>query len=456
MLASAPTDSTTELNTLRAPLRPVTAWGLADVHFAFDSSVLLPSMIGDLARLRLMLLRFPGHPVAIFGHTDTTGNDDYNKQLSGRRAMALHGLLTRKVDEWEKLFTTPVGRDDWKKLDVVDKILKPHLVSIGKPAGSGATRGQIFLAYMGALCRDAEDRPFGVNPKSFLGKGVDPGGKVDVQGCGELNPVVMLSAEDTRRFAAETDHTERDKAGAANRRVVLYFFPPDTEIRPSAWPCPRVTEGMAGCRLRLWSDATLRRTPQPLRREHPTDRDTFACRFYDRLALEPIQPGSIQLRLIVPGATAKAAENVVLQATSGDATLAVKPTEVTRDNRGGAYHVFDLAEARSLPTLSARLERKAAPPPARAIVAGQPRAPEAPPTADSPHIGIDLISLLANLQGAAGLARSLGIPVPVPPPPKPVQPPAEDVPPVDDRDFFFENPLAPEEPAPLEFRHDDT
>ena len=458
MLASAPTDSATELNTLRAALRPVTAWGLADVHFAFDSSVLLPTMIGDLARLRLMLLRFVSHPVTIFGHADTTGNDGYNKQLSGRRATALYGLLTRKVEHWEKLFATPMGRDDWKQLQVIDTILKPHLEAVGRPVGAGASRGQIFLAYMDAVCRDADGRSFGVSPNAFLGKGADPGGKVDFQGCGELNPVVIASAEEAKRFAAATDHTERDAAGAANRRVVLYFFPPGTEIQPKAWPCPRASEGLAACQLRLWSDAGLRRTPQGRRREHPEDRDTFACRFYDRLALEPVRAGSVRLRLTVPSAASKSVAPVVLQATSGDTRLAVDPKEVTRDNRGGSYHVFELDQARELPTLLARLERQAPPPapPGRALVAG-PGAPVAaiqePAGSVSPDLGLDLISLLANLDGPAALARSLGLPLPAPPSPQPSQPPPEDLPPVDDREFFFENPLAPEDQVPLEFRH---
>ncbi|MEZ4456091.1 MAG: hypothetical protein R2882_06010 [Gemmatimonadales bacterium] len=47
---------------------------------------------------------------------------------------------------------------------------------------------------------------------------------------------------------------------------------------------PRVTEGIDGCRKRFWSDAPVRRTFQPLRRERGrAAEDTFACRFYDRL-----------------------------------------------------------------------------------------------------------------------------------------------------------------------------
>ena len=43
-------------------------------------------------------------------------------------------------------------------------------------------------------------------------------------------------------------------------------------------------EGIAGCRLRFWSDAAARATPTESRREFPADPTTFQCRFYDRLA----------------------------------------------------------------------------------------------------------------------------------------------------------------------------
>jgi hypothetical protein len=56
------------------------------------------------------------------------------------------------------------------------------------------------------------------------------------------------------------------------------------KIEPGIWPCPRAHEGVPGCKKRLWSDAAIRRTFQPQRREQHQSNDTFACRFYDRLA----------------------------------------------------------------------------------------------------------------------------------------------------------------------------
>jgi hypothetical protein len=49
------------------------------------------------------------------------------------------------------------------------------------------------------------------------------------------------------------------------------------------WPCPRATEGTAGCRKRFWSDGERRRSPSDARREFADTQDTFACRFYHRM-----------------------------------------------------------------------------------------------------------------------------------------------------------------------------
>lgn len=282
VLRVAPTDIPDDHNAFRPELRPVHAWRVEDVHFAFDSSVILPSMLGDLARLRVMLKHFAGHPITIFGHADTTGNDAYNKQLSGRRAMALYALLTRRTALWEKLFTTPFGGDDWKGRGLVDTVFRAHLEAAGKALPPGAPRAQVFSAYMDDICRDQDGKGFGVNPKAFLGQGADPAGKADFQGCGEFNPVLMFSAEEQRRFALASHRAERDEAGAPNRRVEVYFFRPGTSVQPSKWPCPRALEGTTACHQRFWSDAAARRTFQERRREAPKDDDTYACRFYDR------------------------------------------------------------------------------------------------------------------------------------------------------------------------------
>lgn len=449
-LRVAPTDVASERNQVRELLRPVDAWRVEDVHFAFDSSAILPSMAGDLARLRVMLFRYAGHPISIFGHTDTTGNDEYNKRLSGRRALALYGLLTRRPDLWDQLYGGPAGGDDWKKLGVVDQVFRPFLESAGQGVPTGAPRARVFSAYMDALCQDQEGRPFGVSAKAFLGQGADAGGKADYQGCSELNPVVVFSREETQRFAKPELKAERDEQGAANRRVVAFFFPPSSVVTPAKWPCPRALEGLAGCRKRLWSDAATRRTPGAQRREHPRDPDTFACRFYDRLGREPIDPGSIRLRLVVPGRAHRSPAELLLRATSGPAQVEVEnPTPVGADPRGMAYQLFDLSAARRMPRVAAQMEKRT-PPPATERAEPEPEAsaPEAGASERgqpaSTTVGIDVIALMAQLKGPLALVHSLGFPIGPPPTPTPLEPPPgepPDPPPVE-----FENPEVPERP----------
>lgn len=103
-----------EKNTLRLPLIPVACWRLDDVRFKFDSFFVKPETRKEFAGLALLRGMHPGSPLSIFGHADPTGNDDYNKQLSARRAAAMHGIVPRDVDLWEKLYSKPFGGDTWK------------------------------------------------------------------------------------------------------------------------------------------------------------------------------------------------------------------------------------------------------------------------------------------------------------------------------------------------------
>lgn len=282
--AVAPTDGASEHNRLRRPLRPVAIWELTDAHFSFDSSVLLPSMTGELADLVALVEANPEAPLAVFGHADPTGEEGYNKLLSGRRATALYAFLTRRADLWDYLHQHPMGRDDWKKGEMAARVMRSHL-KLPEPTGPGAATPALFKQYMDSVGVDPNGSSFSVPASRFLGGGKDSQGKVDYQGCGEFNPLLVFSAEEAKTFAAAKDKTGRDQANAPNRRVTVMLFPPGTTVDPAKWPCPRVGEGVAGCRKRFWSDAVARRENRPERREYPAQTDTFACRFYDRFAM---------------------------------------------------------------------------------------------------------------------------------------------------------------------------
>src|SRR5918992_1673554 len=103
--------TTVELNTIRAAIIPVACWRLDDLRFDFDSSFLRPEAAKELKKLSKLVKDHPDAPLSVFGHADPVGFDDYNKRLSGRRAIAIYALLVREPDRWEKLFKD--SEDNW-------------------------------------------------------------------------------------------------------------------------------------------------------------------------------------------------------------------------------------------------------------------------------------------------------------------------------------------------------
>jgi len=289
-----------EYNTIKAAIIPYACWKVDDIRFEFDSSFVRPQIAEELKHLADLMEdhkkdgRRP--PLSLFGHADPVGQDDYNKTLSGRRAKAIYALLTRRVELWEELYTQPFGGDSWKEKNAVSIMLvrlgygdtNEEVKRFQRDQGlvedgvvGPITRRALYRAYMDAIC------PVTLDPQQdFIGCGQDPGGKADYQGCGEFNPVMLFSQEEHAEFSKPENHGERNQENAPNRRVMAFLFRPGTRVNPARWPCPRAKEGQAGCRKRFWSDGEKRRTerlPQE-RRQYDKTKDTFTCRFYDRLA----------------------------------------------------------------------------------------------------------------------------------------------------------------------------
>ena len=212
-----------DFNAIRLPLVVVACWRLNHVLFDFDSSFVAPETKAELLLLSRTIDANPGSPMAIFGHADPTGDDEYNKRLSGRRARAVHAVLTRDIAAWEDLFSNPTGGDTWG-LRSTQRILGflrredgdgPYLSEKATGTFDGAThdairafqadhgltvdgiagphtRKALYRDYMDAICVGRDRQLVLDNDDFVVGEGAKNGDGA-FQGCGEFNPVHLLS-----------------------------------------------------------------------------------------------------------------------------------------------------------------------------------------------------------------------------------------------------------------------
>lgn len=390
-----------QLNAVKASIIPIACWRCDDVRFAFGSSLVMPQVKEEMVGLAQLRNKHPGAPASVFGHADPVGDDDFNKRLSGRRAAAIYGMLTRDMALWEVLYSQPTGSDQWGTQAIqimlaaltrpdpnnpdqqepyytgdidgiqgnltttaVKDFQTDHGLTVDGVCGPN-TRRELFAAYMDALCQDEQGQPFTLDKnEDFLARGQDSGGKGDYQGCSEFNPKMLFSQEEDQRFGQSTDKTERNTENALNRRVVVFLYRPGSRVSPQYWPCPRATEGVASCKKRFWSNGQERRTRRlsDQRRLFEQTEDTFACRFYHRMAAQSpcervVPVGTIELQITlldvddkprpavaytlkVDGRTINKKTNAkgqiieLIQSSNGQGTLVVDGEEINLDIGG--------------------------------------------------------------------------------------------------------------------------
>lgn len=91
---------------------------LGDVLFETDKSDLKQGSIVNLSKLSSFLTQYPERTVAIEGHTDSVGSDDYNVSLSQRRANSVQqfliaqGIAANRVTAIGKGENFPVASND--------------------------------------------------------------------------------------------------------------------------------------------------------------------------------------------------------------------------------------------------------------------------------------------------------------------------------------------------------
>ena len=77
----------------------LTATFRGDVLFDTDSAMLKPGAWPEIDRVAKVLVDYPQTTIRVEGHTDTRGSEQYNQELSERRAMAVkNALIQRNID----------------------------------------------------------------------------------------------------------------------------------------------------------------------------------------------------------------------------------------------------------------------------------------------------------------------------------------------------------------------
>lgn len=202
---------------------------LTGMFFDLDKCFLLPSAMPGIRAIKDKYDEHPGSSMLIVGHTDTSGQDDPNLDLSLERADAMAAFLTDTTAPWEAFFETskPEGKrwgmreiqmmlsavpspDNPHYKDPVDgiqghdttKAIEEFQASKGLKADGVAgpiTRKALIAAYMD---QDGTSLPKGITPKAH--------------GAGESFPDVQ---------------TGDGVRNAENRRVEIFFF--DGPISPA-------------------------------------------------------------------------------------------------------------------------------------------------------------------------------------------------------------------------------
>ena len=287
--------------------RPVACVKLDPERFPFDSSFPHATVAHDLARL--FELRAPenkaGEKLAVFGHADPTGAEDYNKTLSGRRAKAVFALVSRQPELWDELHQQRFSGDTWglESLQLclqalgfdpgsTDGKASPKLTqathdfqaSDGLPKGplDRPTRLALFRSYMDKLLGGTKDAPRSFAIEDFVGKGKAADFRGAFQGCGKRNPAMIVSAEQDRELQKEENHAQRDRVEAPNRRVLIFLYEPRSVRNLDAvWECPAASAPMSDCDKVKWKTMDQILKPGAKRREVRRKGQTFGCKFYD-------------------------------------------------------------------------------------------------------------------------------------------------------------------------------
>jgi outer membrane protein OmpA-like peptidoglycan-associated protein len=84
----------------------------SNITFAVDSAKVQTTFSETLISVGLVLKKFNKTIVDVYGHTDDTGSDTYNQDLSQRRAVAVATILANQGIDQRRFYIEGKGEDD--------------------------------------------------------------------------------------------------------------------------------------------------------------------------------------------------------------------------------------------------------------------------------------------------------------------------------------------------------
>jgi outer membrane protein OmpA-like peptidoglycan-associated protein len=85
---------------------------MSDVLFDFGKATLRPEAREKLAKVSGIILAYPGLRLALEGHTDSIGSDDFNQTLSEKRAFGVRDYLVAQGLNANSLTAAGMGKND--------------------------------------------------------------------------------------------------------------------------------------------------------------------------------------------------------------------------------------------------------------------------------------------------------------------------------------------------------
>lgn len=190
--------------------------GMTGMHFDSDKCFLLPSALDGMRALVGLYKKHPRGELLVVGHTDTSGELEYNETLSLERAKSVVAFLGDMPDAWLEYYeaSTPPNKR-WGRHE--DRWMFEHVTK--KPFTVANIK-----AYQKSKDLDDDGKVGPKTRKSLVADYMNSDGTslsaeltAVAHGCGENSPLV---------------DTDDNTSSADNRRVELFLF------EPKATPVP--------------------------------------------------------------------------------------------------------------------------------------------------------------------------------------------------------------------------